>query len=129
MPTSLKDALRSHDGSIPDILLMENLGGRCTYTIVEIKYCKDTDPGPQQELAMQQHEDLLNLFEQHHPGCRASILPLMLGVTGVVYKETVQALENHLRITGPRLAALLSHKQPPEDLETTPRLDGISEKE
>jgi hypothetical protein len=30
----------------------------------------------------------------------------MLGVTGVVYKDTVQALENHLRITGPRLATL-----------------------
>jgi hypothetical protein len=107
MPNALKDALRSHTGSIPDILLMENLG-YCdyTYTIVEIKHCKDTDLEPQRERAMQQHEALLDLFEQHHPGCKVSILPLLLGVTEVIFKETVLALGRDLRITGPRLVTL-----------------------
>jgi hypothetical protein len=85
---------------------METLYGQCYYTIIEIKYCKDTDPGPQQERAMQQHQELLDLIEQHDPIGRASIVPLMLGVTGVIYEDTMLALERHLRITGPRLATL-----------------------
>jgi hypothetical protein len=52
---------------------METLYGQRYYTIVEIKYCKDTDPGPQQERALQQHQELLDLFEQHDPSVRASI--------------------------------------------------------
>jgi hypothetical protein len=35
---------------------------------------------------------------------RASIVPLMLGVTGVINEDTMLAMERHLRITGPRLA-------------------------
>jgi ribonuclease HI len=96
--------------SIPDALLYsrnEETGDR-RYTIVEIKYCRDTRPEDQQARAAAQHAALKTTIEEHDPASCVTLVPLMLGVGGVIYKSTSTALKEHLGVAGPRLRQLLT---------------------
>ena len=108
MPPTLRSALQAYTGSIPDILMqkMDGMSSQMNYVIAEIKYCKDTDPEPQRQRAQDQHAALRELFATHDPDCRITVAPILLGVTGVIYKETIDTMEHQLGVEGPRYAEL-----------------------
>jgi ribonuclease HI len=108
MPAALITALQAYTGSIPDIMLQskDEFSIQNKYVVVEIKYCKDTDPEPQRQRAQEQHSAMIELLERHDPNCTAVVVPIMLGVTGVIYKDTLEAIENYLGVEGTRLATL-----------------------
>jgi hypothetical protein len=54
-PTWVKRALIDQQ-SVPDALMYNFVGD--TYTIVEVKYCRDTDKATQRAKAIQQHQHL-----------------------------------------------------------------------
>ena len=100
--------LRSNEGagSIPDVVLVENtFDNTHPYTpehytpaqaevrLVEIKYCRDSDPTAQLERAKVQHAGLQKRLEGK--GFKAvTIHPILLGVGGTVYQHhTLAQLE------------------------------------
>ena len=76
--------------------------------IVEIKYCRDTDPLPQQSRASQQHHVLRETLAQHAPTAVVEQVTLTLGVSGVLYKASIEALKDKLGVTEPQLGNLLT---------------------
>jgi len=78
------------------------------YIIVEIKYCRDTDPLPQQSRASQQHHVLRETLAQHAPKAVVEQVTLTLGVSGVLYKASIKALKDKLGVTEPQLGNLLT---------------------
>jgi len=78
------------------------------YIIVEIKYCRDTDPLPQQSRASQQHHVLRETIAQHAPKAVVEQVTLTLGVSGVLYKASIEALKDKLGVTEPQLGNLLT---------------------
>jgi len=60
--------------------------------MVEIKYCRDSDPSGQLSKAQKQHAQLSHILSTQH-GSTTTILPILLGVSGAIYREhTYQAL-------------------------------------
>ena len=117
--------------SVPDALMYDEQYN--VFTIVEIKYCRDTDKDTQRVKAAEQHKHLHDSIagmddqpdqpeEQHDTGMtdlcaairdadqtRPSVFQktILLGVTGVIYAETEQQLTT-LGVSGPALKKLLS---------------------
>jgi ribonuclease HI len=87
MSDQLQNALREYRESVPDIFMVESTREETYYMLVEIKYCRDTDPTGQQERASNQHESLRNLIQQNDPFAIVLQLNITLGVSGVIYKD------------------------------------------
>jgi hypothetical protein len=108
IPTSVKQALTRC--SIPDALMYAYDEDRGThhYIIVEIKYCRDTDPSQQQSRAEEQHQLLKQTIEQYEPQATVEQVTLLLGVSGVIYKSLRQVLQEKLGVARPQVDALLT---------------------
>ena len=77
------------------------------YTLVEIKYCRDTNPEEQIKRAEAQHADLACTLKMYDPTATIKRCNLMLGVSGAIYTSTVQQLQSDLGVDGPELSNLL----------------------
>ena len=103
--------------SIPDALLYRRVDRREYYshifTIVEIKYCRDTKPEDQWARATEQHQALADSLRgmKGHDETQHIIeveqVNIMLGVAGSIYNETVATLTK-LGVTGGQLDELLT---------------------
>jgi ribonuclease HI len=96
--------------SRPDIILVSTTQRQqrhiSSITLVEIKYCRDSDLTPQLENAISQHQALSTQLQQTHK-CSIQTLPILLGVSGAVYSTyTAQALQQ-LGIRGSLLKTTL----------------------
>jgi len=108
MPRTVKHTLTC--ASIPDIFLYEEdpKTQRRKYTIVEIKYCRDTRQEDQEARAEQQHAAMQQQLKQYDPLSTVECCVLLLGVSGVIFKQTVQRLTDKLGVEGPLLKNLLT---------------------
>ena len=99
--------------SVPDITLYETeQQGRTTkhrYTIVEIKYCADTRPHPQQHRADQQHTQLTSALTQTRPNTEARVVTILLGMAGYIYQEETEEQLQRLGIQGQALHSLITN--------------------
>jgi ribonuclease HI len=93
IPPRLQDALREYRESVPDILMVESADEGTYYMLVEVKYCRDTDPTGQQDRASNQHEPLRDLIKQNDPLAVVLQLNITLGVSGVIYKDFTENME------------------------------------
>jgi hypothetical protein len=86
MPEATKSTVIRH--SIPDAFLYQpgTPQTKEKYTIVEIKYCRDTDPTQQLEAARDQHRELEQALKTAAPGAEVEYITIMLGVSGTVFK-------------------------------------------
>ena len=104
IPPHVCSLLTNH--SRPDIFLFipPKLPNRPTpeYIILELKYCRDTDPQNQYDRAISQHRPLADAIQQAAPHARVTYIPLLLGVAGTIYSSTT----SHLRYLGVRKQAL-----------------------
>jgi len=75
----------------PDILLVTESELGPTIHVVEIKTCRDTDRGPQQNRADSQHLELIEILESQ--GHKVQLHTLLFGVGGTIYKD------NHTHLT------------------------------
>jgi hypothetical protein len=104
-----RKALATYTGSIPDALMYsyDEDAGISRYKIVEIKYCRDTDPAGQEARAHTQHQGLVDLLsrEEAYTSTEVKIVPLLLGVSGVIYKSFMADLEK-VGVTGSAKATL-----------------------
>jgi hypothetical protein len=107
IPIHVKDALTRC--SIPDAVLYDYDTKRDAhhYILVEVKYCRDTDPAQQRERASQQHQELRETIQKYAPPATVDQVTLMLGVSGAVYNSTIEALKDKLGVTQSRLNTLL----------------------
>jgi ribonuclease HI len=96
---AIRRALATYSGSVPDAFLYHFDEGAHFYTIVEIKYCRDTDPSEQEARAQSQHQALVDLIQEHDPDAMVGIYPLMLGASGAIYNSFMERIE-HLGVTG-----------------------------
>ena len=80
------------------------------FTIVKIRYCRDTKPEDQWARATNQHKELLEALQGYTsargPRVYAHQANIMLGVTGAIYKTAAEELDN-LGIEGTALDTLL----------------------
>jgi hypothetical protein len=76
------------------------------YKLLEIKYCRDTDPSQQENRAEHQHKRLMKALQIFNPNARVTLTTITLGVSGCIYKRTVNQLKE-LGIVGPTLTRLL----------------------
>jgi ribonuclease HI len=106
MPTGVKAHLKTQ--SVPDALLYEydKKRRRRQYTIVEVKYCRDTRPADQEARAAQQHAELLTTIREYDPDAKVAQCNLMLGVGGAIPTSTVTHLREDLGVEGAKLEAL-----------------------
>jgi hypothetical protein len=77
------------------------------YILVEVKYCRDTDPAQQRERASQQHQVVRETIHKYAPQATVEQVTLLLGVSGAIYTSTIDALKDKLGVTQPRLNVLL----------------------
>jgi ribonuclease HI len=96
MSQSAKQACVKH--SVPDAFLYcppRIPGEGHTYMIAEVKYCRDTDPKQQLQRARKQHRELAASLENCMKyGDRVTTVPILLGVSGGIFKkQTVNALK------------------------------------
>eukprot|EP00775_Hariotina_reticulata_P006095 gene6095-biopygen7890 len=108
IPTSVKQTLTKC--SISDALMYayDERYGKHHYIIVEIKYCRDTDPSLQQARAKDQHQHLKQTIEQYEPQATVEQVTVLLGVSGVIYKSLRKVLQEKLGVGPPQVAALLT---------------------
>jgi hypothetical protein len=107
VPAEVKQHLMTH--SIPDALLYQydNKRRQRQYVVVEIKYCRDTDPAGQMSNATQQHYSLVQTLRSYDPAANVKQCNLLLGVGGAIYHTTAEHLKNDLGVEGPGLSRLL----------------------
>jgi len=100
----------------PDALMVST-GRRKTDTliqIVEIKYCIDTKPEEQLQRAREQHQELiLKLIAQGYLAHNITIIPLLIGVSGTIYKTHTQEALNKLGVAHTQTKTCISkvHKE------------------
>lgn len=105
MHHSLVTALENHQ-SVPDITLAQfDDNASWTFTFVEIKYCRDTDPAPQTTRAENQHRELERLIKENEPRATVTRITITLGVSGTIYNQFMQDMRT-LGVTGPALTSL-----------------------
>jgi hypothetical protein len=103
---ALAEALQEYRDSVPDIVMLHyGDNDEWAFAIVEIKYCRDTDPTPQQERAAAQHAALKDLILEHDDRAEVSIVTLTLGASGVVY-ESFMSKMRELGVRGSALTSL-----------------------
>jgi len=94
----------------PDIILasttQKQLGRISSITLVEIKYCRDSDITPQLDRANSQHQ-ALSAQLQHLHQCSTQTLPILLGVSGAVYNIYTAGALQQLGIRGNLLKTTL----------------------
>ena len=81
----------------PDALLVSQGSSESAtkITIIEVKYCIDTKPEDQMARAREQHQELIRrLVEAGYSARNISICPLLVGVSGTIYKRTIKALKS-----------------------------------
>jgi len=79
------------------------------HTIVQIKYCRHTGQKDDQEArAEQQHAAMQQQLKQYDPLSTVECCVLLLGVSGVIFEQTVQRLTDKLGVEGPLLKNLLT---------------------
>jgi exonuclease III/ribonuclease HI len=107
VPARVKRHLMTH--SIPDALLYhyDRKKRQRRYVVVEIKYCRDTDPAGQLSNAAQQHHSLVQTLRLYDPTASIKQCNLMLGVGGAIYQKTAEHLKEDLGVDGPPLHRLL----------------------
>ena len=107
MPDTLKEQLAQQ--SIPDVLLYKYDTETCTrhYTIVELKYCRDTKTADQEARATTQHQQLKRTLLAADPGAQVLYCTLMLGVSGTIYNNFIRHMTRDLGVTGQLLDTLL----------------------
>jgi ribonuclease HI len=76
------------------------------YTVVEIKYCRDTDPEQQLARAATQHEDLVYALQQADPAAHVQYVTIMLGVSGGIFTLDTLEMLRTLGVTGMALDRL-----------------------
>jgi hypothetical protein len=96
MSQAAKQACVKH--SVPDAFLYcppRIPGEGHTYMIAEVKYCRDTDPKQQLQRARDQHRELAASLEKCQKyGDRVTTVPILLGVSGGIFKkQTINALK------------------------------------
>ena len=104
IPPQVAEKITKH--SRPDAFLVrppEANRGRHEYIILEVKYCRDTDPtGHQLERAVRQHEALATAIKEADPRAKVTYVPVMLGVAGAIYKQyTSEQLKKLGVVEGP----------------------------
>jgi len=97
--------------SVPDALLYRpptavHKGAK--YTIVEIKYCRDTNTEEQAGRAAQQHRELAETIRKYDETAIVHQSTILLGVSGAMYNSSLAEMEDHLGIQGSRLKGLAS---------------------
>jgi hypothetical protein len=75
-------------------------------TLVELKFCRDSDPTPQLNRATDQHTALKDHLEQQYQ-CSIQITPILIGVTGAIYHNHTAAALQQLGVRGSLLKATL----------------------
>jgi hypothetical protein len=99
--------------SVPDMTLYEKIKrGRIIkrrYTIVEIKYCTDTRPQPQQTRADLQHKDLISSLTKSRNNTEARLITIILGMAGYIYQEETEEQLKQLGISGQALHSLTTN--------------------
>jgi ribonuclease HI len=76
----------------PDILIHNAHSNQML--IVELKTCRDTAPRDQLDNATTQHTELIRLLGEQHPGLYVKVIPLLVGVSGTIYRtHTLDALQ------------------------------------
>jgi hypothetical protein len=105
---ALADAMQEYRDSIPDIILLkhDDANAGWEFTIVELKYCRDTDPTPQQERAVEQHAALKDLILADEDRATVNIVTLMLGASGVIYESFERDMRVWLGVRGSALTSL-----------------------
>jgi hypothetical protein len=102
---SLVDAL-TEQTSVPDIILVESQDTSWYFTLVEIKYCRDTDPEPQRDRAAEQHAELVAMIKEHEPDAIVKLVTVTLGASGAIYENFLQDMKQFLGVDGPALKSL-----------------------
>jgi hypothetical protein len=99
--------------SVPDMTLYEKIKrGRIIkrrYTIVEIKYCTDTRPEPQQTHADLQHTGLISSLTKSRYNTEARLVTIVLGMAGYIYQEETEEQLKRLGISGQALNSLTTN--------------------
>ena len=106
MPQSVKRAC-TH-GTRPDMLLFKprSRSDPAQYTVVEIKFCRDTDTAGQAQRAASQHTELVDAIKQADQSARVEYLVILVGVSGSIYTDwTLQPLQS-LGVSGRHLRNL-----------------------
>ena len=107
MPNSTKQLLMTQ--SRPDVFLYKpkTASRACPeYIIVEVKYCRDTDPTVQLEKAKQQHKALADAIKTADPSAKVTYLPVLLGVAGTIYTTYTTEPLTTVGIKGNQLSTL-----------------------
>jgi len=114
---------RPTTSSVPDITLYERRqqGGiiKRRYTIVEIKYCTDTRPQPQQKRADLQHTALISALAKTRSNTEARLITINLGMAGYIYQDETEEQLQQLGINGQALNSLHSDKPDSTDIQPT----------
>ena len=83
----------------PDIAMVEQraLDGPPDITLIEIKYCRDTNCKDQEDKAKAQHEKTIaQLTHADNPRglqrCRITVVPILIGVSGTIFQSSLDAL-------------------------------------
>ena len=109
-PAEEKEALvKAHK---PDIVLYRtNKDTRIkhSYTFVEVKYCRDTQPQDQVMHAREQHHSLLQAIRKYSSNndTEIQLVVIPLGVAGTVYTSAKKLLKESLGASSPALDTLL----------------------
>ena len=111
LPASIPKTVRTKLAklSIPDAFLykFDRKNRRREYTVIEVKYCRDTKPEDQKARAVKQHKQLVSTLKEYDKNARVKHCTLLLGVGGTIYKDFGQTLSNDLGVKGRPLETLL----------------------
>jgi ribonuclease HI len=111
LPAGLRAAMQAvgEGNGRPDGMLYKPASQKekAEYWIIEVKVCRDTEPGGQQARAAAQHMRLCEELQRQDSDARVHFLPIMVGVTGSIYYETKSMLEDDLGVEGQALKGCL----------------------
>lgn len=91
MPDGLKRRIRGR--CKPDALMVRTEQNVKRYELIEIKYCRDTDPTQQENRAERQHDRLMKSIKIFDTSAEVKLTSILLGVSGCIYKKTVERLK------------------------------------
>jgi hypothetical protein len=100
----------------PDALMVSRGRGKndTSVKIIEIKYCIDTKPDDQLQRAKEQHLDLVQQLTAHgYLADKITIIPLLIGVSGTIYKKHTQEALKSLGVAHTQVKTCVSkaHKE------------------
>ena len=100
-PTDDNVVEASHRRSIPDAVVVakwdDTNRSRTFIKLVEIKYARDTDPDERKQTAIRQHQPLVEKIRGL--GFQCEVVPILLGVSGTIFKQSMTALTEDLGIS------------------------------